>query len=134
MSIFSLYSVIKKTLKKFADFTLFVCAFSKVYKNKNRFKHKFFLFRTFIFLPAGVTQGSTKKIWARSVQPFWRLLDTNKQTNRQTNRQAKFIYRFVSSVKQKLNWRYSGWSTLCKYFLELKFWINYEQSAKKNFK
>ena len=34
-----------------------------------------------------------QKIWARSVQPFWRLLDTNKQTDRQTDRQAKFIYR-----------------------------------------
>ena len=29
------------------------------------------------------------KMWARSVQPFWRLLETNKQTDRQ----AKFIYR-----------------------------------------
>ena len=26
-----------------------------------------------------------KKIWARSVQPFWRLLDTNKQTPKQPN-------------------------------------------------
>ena len=34
-----------------------------------------------------------QKIWARSVQPFWRLLDTNKQTNKQTDRQAKIIYR-----------------------------------------
>ena len=31
-----------------------------------------------------------QKIWARSVQPFGRLLDTNGQTDRQ----AKFIYRF----------------------------------------
>jgi len=30
-----------------------------------------------------------QKIWARSVQPFWRLLDTNKQTDRQT----KFIFK-----------------------------------------
>ena len=28
------------------------------------------------------------KIWARSVQPFWRLLDTNKQTNKQSNKQT----------------------------------------------
>ena len=34
-----------------------------------------------------------QKIWARSVQPFWRLLDTNKQTDKQTPRQAKFMYR-----------------------------------------
>ena len=32
-----------------------------------------------------ITAWSFKhKIWARSVQPFWRLLDTNKQTNTQT--------------------------------------------------
>ena len=43
-------------------------------------------------LPCGHVM-SHKKIWARSVQPFWRLLDTNKQTDRQTDRQAKFIYR-----------------------------------------
>ena len=40
-----------------------------------------------------------QKIWARSVQPFWRLLDTNKQTNR--DRQAKFIYRlYIQSYNQ----------------------------------
>ena len=33
------------------------------------------------------------KIWARLVQPFGRLLDTNKQTDKQPDRQAKFIYR-----------------------------------------
>ena len=37
------------------------------------------------------------KSWARSIQPFWRSLDTNKQTNlnKPTPRQAKFIYRWV---------------------------------------
>ena len=35
-----------------------------------------------------------QKIWARSVQPFWRLLDTSKQTDTLTERHAKFIYRF----------------------------------------
>ena len=29
-----------------------------------------------------------QKIWARSVQPFWRLLDTNNQTDRQTPKQT----------------------------------------------
>ena len=29
-----------------------------------------------------------QKIWARSVQPFWRLLDTNRQTDRQTPKQT----------------------------------------------
>ena len=31
------------------------------------------------------------KIWARSVQPFWRLLDANKQTDRQTNKPNLYI-------------------------------------------
>ena len=33
-----------------------------------------------------------QKIWVRSVQPFWRLLDTKGQTDKQTDRQAKYIY------------------------------------------
>ena len=44
-----------------------------------------------------------QKIWARSVQPFWRLLDTNKQTDtqtpKQTDRQAKFIYRLRTHIR-----------------------------------
>ena len=37
------------------------------------------------------------KIWARSVQPFWRLLDSNR-SDRQTARQAKYI-----EVDRRLN-------------------------------
>jgi len=43
-----------------------------------------------IWLSINRTLGSRKaphKIWSQSVQPFWRLLDTNKQTDRQ----AKYI-------------------------------------------
>jgi len=32
-----------------------------------------------------------QKIWARSVQPFWRLLDTNKQTDKQTDKPNLYI-------------------------------------------
>ena len=32
-----------------------------------------------------------QKIWARSVQPFRRLLDTNKQTDKQTDKQNLYI-------------------------------------------
>ena len=54
-----------------------------------------------------------QKIWARSVQPFWRLLDTNKQTNRQ----AKFIYRSIckSAGLNTKNARVHG--LLTSYFL-----------------
>ena len=34
----------------------------------------------------------THKIWARSVQLFWRLLDTNKQTPRHTPRHTNYVY------------------------------------------
>ena len=32
-----------------------------------------------------------QKMWARSVQSFWRLLDTNKQTDRQTDKPNLYI-------------------------------------------
>jgi len=35
--------------------------------------------------------GVPQKIWARSVQPFWRLLDTNKQTDTQTDKPNLYI-------------------------------------------
>ena len=38
------------------------------------------------------------KIWAWSVQPFWRLLDTNRQTPKHPRRQAKFIYRYIHYI------------------------------------
>ena len=39
------------------------------------------------------------KIWAQSVQPFWRLLDTN---DRQTPRQAKYIYKYRNNSLSNL--------------------------------
>jgi len=56
---------------------------------------RYFVFSLFYFFICYFLQvhkpslGSSKvphKIWTRSVQPFWRLLDTNKQTNTQTSR------------------------------------------------
>ena len=56
------------------------------------------------------------KIWARSVQPFWRLLDTNKQTPKQTDKPNLFIedgfnfdillfkFQFTSPVRIILLW------------------------------
>ena len=41
-----------------------------------------------IHKPSRESLDVPQKIWARSVQPFRRLLDTNKQTNRQTDRQT----------------------------------------------
>ena len=32
-----------------------------------------------------------QKIWARSVQPFWRLLDSNRQTDKQTDKPNLYI-------------------------------------------
>ena len=41
-----------------------------------------------IHKPSLWSRDVPQKIWARSVQPFWRLLDTNRQTDRQTNKQT----------------------------------------------
>ena len=41
-------------------------------------------------------------MWAQSVQPFWRLLDTTKQTNKQTDK--VYIYRFTGlPTKEETN-------------------------------
>jgi len=39
----------------------------------------------------------TRKIWARLVQPFWLLLDANRQTPRQTDRQTDKQSRYTNS-------------------------------------
>ena len=53
------------------------------YKNKKTFKHKFFTF-FYIHKPSLVSREIPipQKNWIRSVQPFWRLLDTNRQTSK----------------------------------------------------
>ena len=56
-------------------------------KKSNFVRDKFLKIRSSINLPMG-SHEVPKKIWARSVQAFWRLLDTNKQTDRQ----AKYIF------------------------------------------
>ena len=66
------------------------------YKNKkllNTIFFKIFIIRK----PSLWSRDVPQKNWARSVQPFWRLLDTNRQkTDKQTDRQAKFIYRLIN--------------------------------------
>ena len=44
-----------------------------------------------IHKPSLLSHDVPQKIWARSVQPFWRLLDTNRQTNRQTDKPNLYI-------------------------------------------
>ena len=48
----------------------------------------------FVITHGGCSLGARKvphKIWARSVQPFWSLLDTIKQTNTQTDKLNLYI-------------------------------------------
>ena len=45
-----------------------------------------------IYKPSLGSREVPQKIMARSVQPLWRLLDTNKQTDRQ----AKYIYQSIN--------------------------------------
>ena len=44
-----------------------------------------------IHKPSRETPDVPRKIWARSVQPFWRFLDTNRQTDRQTDKPNLYI-------------------------------------------
>ena len=74
---------------------------------KNLMKIEFWWRQIFEILiihkPSLWSRDVPQKIWARSVQPFWRLLDTNKQTNRQT----KFIDIYRCLVL--LYWRIYIW-------------------------
>ena len=68
---------------------------SRIFKNLNFFtKLKTFKTHFFIFIihkPSLWSRDVPQQIWARSVQPFWRLLDTNKQTNKQTDNPNLYI-------------------------------------------
>ena len=50
--------------------------------------------------------SNNKKFWARSVQQFWRLLDTN----RKTNSQAKYVY----TKEKMLDSLITNWATKIK--------------------
>ena len=71
----------KKKIRGFSKFSKIEFWWRQIFKN------------LIIHKPSLGSREIPQKIWARSVQSFWRLLDTNKQTNKQTDRQAKFIYR-----------------------------------------
>jgi len=51
-----------------------------------------------------------------SVQPFWRLLDTNGQTDLQTSKQSRFIVKACESIEIEAKFRFSyfiSWSVPC---------------------
>ena len=50
-----------------------------------------------IHKPSRESLDVPQKIWARSVQPFWLLLDTNKQTNKQTDKPNLYIDIYASA-------------------------------------
>jgi len=87
---------IKTITKKFADLSIFLSGFLKFYQNNKYWKQIFcnsehlFTFLWACELP--------NKFWAWSVQPLWRLLDTNKQTNTQ----AKYIFIEYTSFRRKV--------------------------------
>ena len=51
-----------------------------------------------IHKPSLESRDVPQKIWARSVQPFWRLLDTNRQTNKQTDKQTDKPNLYIDGV------------------------------------
>ena len=55
-------------------------------------KLNFYAFRTTV-KPSQGSREVLNKIWARSVQSFWRLLDTHRQIDK-TDRQAKYFYSY----------------------------------------
>ena len=69
--------------------TFSLCIHCKTKTKKSNFVGGKFFLILIIYKPYLGTCEVPHTIWARSIQPFWRLFDTNKQTNRQ----AKYIYR-----------------------------------------
>ena len=69
--------ILKQSRKKFReDFQEF-----KIFYKKKTFKHNFYLW----------SRDVPQKIWARSVQPFLRLLDTKKNKKKQTDKPNLYI-------------------------------------------
>ena len=90
-----IFFLFKTKKKKFCRVLKKIRGFSRIFKKFLNLLNTFF--KTFINQkPSLWSRDVPQKIWARSVQPFWRLLNTNRQTNRQTPRQDKFIYRLLS--------------------------------------
>ena len=109
-SLCSMYSsmYITRLLGRFApifylncEHVLFVNILNKEEKIFADLKKKFFFtklktFKTHLFIfiihkPFLWSREVPQKIWARSVQPFWRLLDTNRQTDKQTDKPNLYI-------------------------------------------
>ena len=94
------FRILKKNSRIFKD----IIFFTKLKTFKTHF-FKIFI----IYKPSLWSCDVTQKIWAQSVQPFWRLLDTNKQTPKQlitTWYICRLIHSFVliiSSMLLKLN-------------------------------
>ena len=65
----------------------------KIFKNlmKIEFWWRQIFENLIIHKPSLGSREIPQKIWTRSVQPFWRLLDTNRQTNRQTDKPNLYI-------------------------------------------
>ena len=65
--------------------------------NRILFEANFFIL--IIHKPSLGTCEVPEKFWAGSVQPFWRLLDTNKQTNKQT-KECSLSQKMISRKKK----------------------------------
>ncbi len=85
----TLIVTLKNKEKKFLGF--YKKDFKYFYKTKKKLLNtNFFNFYHSWTFP-GVTQDPPQKIWARSVQPYWRFLETNKQTNITTDKPKLYI-------------------------------------------
>ena len=88
-----LFVYIVKQNKKNRGFQQKISCTFKIFKNLMKIEFWWRqIFETLItYKPSLGSREVPHKMWARSVQPFWRLLDTNGQTNRQTNKLSLYI-------------------------------------------
>jgi len=88
-----LFVYIVKQNKKFRGFSQKISRIFKILKNLMTIE--FWWRQIFEILiidkPSLESLDVPQKIWARSVQLFWRLLDTNRQTDRQTDKPNLYI-------------------------------------------
>ena len=66
-----------------------------------------------------------QKIWARSVQPFCRLLDTNRQTDTKTDKPNLYIDRYITFLKSPID---TANSNMQKYFQNVKTKCVYKEN------
>ena len=96
--LFSIVYILKQKQTKISRILNIFLLILYNFQNSTFERGKFLKIRSSINLPWGHVR-SNKKMWAQSVQPFWRLMDNSKQTNKKQTKN-KNIYR-SSEITEK---------------------------------